>query len=754
MADDKQLKIKHGDSPAGGWGALKAGMKHVMKEKAIGRTMRSLLKVNQPEGYDCPGCAWPEPKDPAAFEFCENGLKAVAFETTGKRVTPAFFEKYSVSELRKKSNYWLEGQGRLTHPMRYNPETDHYEKVSWEDAFECIGEHLKNLSDPNEACFYTSGRTSNEAAFLYQLFGRMYGTNNFPDCSNLCHESSGTALGETIGIGKGTVTIHDFDKADAIFVIGQNPGTNHPRMLTELQKASERGCVIVSVNPLIEKGMKRFTHPQRFDQMLSGESTQMAHLYLQPVVGGDLALLTGMFKLMLEAEAERPGEVLDHAFIEKHTTGYAAVRDAVRKTGWDYIKAQSGLSKEKIEKAAEVYLNAERVIICWAMGLTQHKHSVPTIQMIVNLLIARGMIGKEGAGACPVRGHSNVQGDRTMGIVEKPAGALLERLKEVFGFEPPAEHGMDSVGAIQGMAEGKIKVFMGMGGNFAIATPDTPFTESALSQCDLTVHVSTKLNRSHVVTGNEALILPCLGRTEEDIQGGVVQKVTVEDSMSMVHASEGFLSPASKELRSEPAIVAGVAHATLGSAVFDWGGAVEDYDRIREYIAQVIPGFEDYNERLKQQGGFYLGNSARSHEWKTESGKAQFTVTPIPDMSLPEGQLKLMTMRSHDQYNTTIYGLNDRYRGVYNGRDVLFMNAEDVAERGLVEGDIVDITSHYEDGTREVSGFRVVTYDIPKGCAGGYFPELNPLVSVNSFADRSRTPTSKFVPITVVKNGS
>ncbi|MEM1208510.1 MAG: FdhF/YdeP family oxidoreductase [Planctomycetota bacterium] len=727
-------------------------MSHVAKTHAVLPTVKSLLRLNQPDGFDCPGCAWPEPKQTSSFEFCENGMKAVAWETTGKRVDPAFFAEHTVSQLAAQTDHWLEAQGRLTHPMRYDAASDKYLPVSWDEAFALIGDRLNALGHPDEAIFYTSGRTSNEAAFLYQLFGRMVGTNNFPDCSNMCHESSGEALGETIGIGKGTVTLEDFDHADAIFVIGQNPGTNHPRMLTELQKASKRGADIVAINPMKEPGLQGFLHPQQAVAMLRNADTPIASLYVQPLVGGDLALLKGVCKLVLEAEAQRPGEVLDRAFIDEHTAGLEAFLEDLALEDWGTIEAESGVSRETIQQVADVYLKSRRVIVCWAMGLTQHRHAVPTIQMAVNLLLLGGHLGREGAGACPVRGHSNVQGDRTMGITERPKPAFLEALEREFGFTPPTGHGVDVVAAIEAMHAGKGRVFVGMGGNFVSATPDTPNTIAAMRQCDLTVHISTKLNRSHTVTGKDALILPCLGRTEADVKpDGSLQRVTVEDSMSQVHASSGTKAPASGELLSEPAIVAGMARATLnGDGQIDWSSLVADYDRVRDLIARVIPGFEDFNRKIDTPGGFYLGNSARDRQWRTAGNKARFTVAAIPRLGLPEGQLRLMTLRSHDQYNTTVYDLNDRYRGIKGERDIVMMNPYDIEQRGLSAGQRVDLTSHFADGRQRVAkGFKVVALPITPGCAAGYFPELNVLVSVNSFADRSRTPTSKFIPVSL-----
>lgn len=745
-----------GKASAGGWGALSSSLMHTAKQKSSLRIARTLLKVNQPEGFDCPGCAWPDPPNPSAFEFCENGVKAVAWEATGARVTAEFFAQHPVAELRKQSDHWLESQGRLTEPMRYDRASDRYVPITWADAFALIGDRLRGLADPDRAVFYTSGRTSNEAAFLYQLLGRRLGTNNFPDCSNMCHESSGVALSEVIGVGKGTVTLEDFDHADLIMVVGQNPGTNHPRMLTELQKASKRGAKIVSINPMREPGLVGFTHPQHAGAMLTNQVTPISSRYLQVTVGGDLAAIKGVCKLVLEAEARSPGAVLDHAFIREHCDGFEQFADDVRQTAWSTITEQSGLSLVALEGLAQDYLSSDRVIACWAMGLTQHKHAVPTIQMLINLLLLRGNMGRPGAGACPVRGHSNVQGDRTMGITEQPSAAFLDRLGAVFDFMPPTRPGLSVVHAIQAMSRGAAEVFIAMGGNFAAATPDTAATALALNRCGLTVQVSTKLNRSHTVVGTEALILPCLGRTERDETAAGVQRVTVEDSMSMVHASAGKNPPAGPLLKSEPAIVAGIARATFGSDdTIDWPALANDYNLIRDKIEAVIPGFTDFNRRIDTSGGFYLGNTARDRAWTTASKRARFIAADIPDLALPPGQLRLMTLRSHDQYNTTVYGLNDRYRGIKGKRDIVFLNPDDLRELGLAAGDRVDLTSQYQDGVaRRVAGFEAVAYDLPRGCAAGYFPELNPLVSLAARADRSHTPTSKFIPVAVARSTS
>lgn len=760
--DNATIAAPHG--VAGGWHALSASLHYAWKQRNFTRTSLTLLQANQKDGFDCPGCAWPEGDHRSPAEFCENGVKAIAHETTSLRVTSAFFKQHTVASLHEQSDHWLEQQGRLTQPMQYNTQSDRYEPVSWDHAFATIGQHLNALDHPDQAIFYTSGRTSNEAAFLYQLFGRMLGTNNFPDCSNMCHESSGVALSESIGVGKGTVTLEDFDHADAIFVIGQNPGTNHPRMLTTLQAASRRGCKIVTLNPLKEMGLEKFKHPQDVLQMLGSKATSISSLYLQPTIGGDLAALSGIIKHVLDAETKMPGEILDHAFIAQHTTGFEKLCEQIERTSWELIETQASLSREQLQLAADVYLQSSNVIVCWAMGLTQHKHAVATIQQVANLLLLRGNMGKPGAGACPVRGHSNVQGDRTMGITEQPSQVFLQKLGETFDFTPPSEHGMDVVAAINAMHHGEGKergrVFVGMGGNFAAATPDSALTHEAMRRCDLTVHISTKLNRSHTVPGKSSLILPCLVRSEKDMQRSGLQRVSVEDSMSMVHASHGRLAPASEDILSEPAIVAGMAHATFSAAEskvqsnVDWAWLIEDYARIRDKIQASLPAlFADYNERLAAPGGFYLGNSARDRKWATPQGKACFLPAEVPDVSLPAGQLKLMTIRSHDQYNTTVYDMNDRYRGIKGTRKVIFLNEGDMHAQGLVAGDRVDLQACWNDGKeRTAADFRVVPYEIPVGCAAAYFPETNVLVSVDAFAHRSRTPVSKLIPIRLIKS--
>jgi molybdopterin-dependent oxidoreductase alpha subunit len=743
----------HIKSSAGGMLALTSSLRHLLQEKAMKPGVMALLKMNKPGGFDCPGCAWPDPENPSVTEFCENGVKAIAAETTSKRVTREFFREHKVSDLLKKDGYWLEQQGRLSEPMFFDSVNDHYEPVTWERAFYLIGETMKGLSHPDEAVFYTSGRTSNEAAFLYQLFGRELGTNNFPDCSNMCHESSGVALNESIGIGKGTVSLEDFQKAEAIFIIGQNPGTNHPRMLSSLEEARKNGCEIVTFNPLKEKGLQSFIHPQNVIRTVSNVGSPISSLYLQPLIGGDFALIKGLIKGVLEAEAKTPGQ-LDWSFINEQTLGFEEMQRDILVTSWEEIVEESGLSKEDILKACDVYLRSKATIACWAMGVTQHKHAVITIQYIVNLMLLKGNIGRPGAGLCPVRGHSNVQGDRTMGITEYPGKEFLASLERTFNFTAPSKHGYNTIEAIKAMDQRKVKVFVAMGGNFAAATPDSEFTEQALRKCDLTVHVSTKLNRSHLVTGKSALILPCLGRTEQDLQNGSPQKVTVEDSMSMVHSSEGKNQPASKNLLSEPAIVACMAIASLPNTKTAWSTLVSNYDLIRSKIAEVFPAFQNYNERIKARGGFYLGNSAAELKWKTTTGKANFGTGILPKLHLQNGKLRLMTIRSHDQYNTTIYGLNDRYRGIKGERRVIFLNSADIGKLQLKENDVVDIISDADGTQRVANGFRVVDYDIPPGCAASYFPETNVLVPLDSFADKSFTPTSKFIIVHLRKSTS
>ncbi|MBX3710493.1 MAG: FdhF/YdeP family oxidoreductase [Lysobacter sp.] len=765
---DGKPPIRPYDKPAGGWDALKSSWDALRRQDAVLRGPGTLLRTNQPTGFDCPGCAWPDRNPHSTFEFCENGVKAVANEATSRRVDRDFFAAHPVAWLAQQTDEYLEAQGRLTEPMVYDADSDRYLPIGWDAAFAKIAAALQALSSPDEAIFYTSGRTSNEAAFLYQLFVRAYGTNNLPDCSNMCHEPSGVAMTEQIGSGKGSVTLDDFERAEAIFVFGQNPGTNHPRMLGELRRAAKRGCRIVVFNPLRERGLERFTDPQSPAEMLGGGSTAIATHYFQPRIGGDLAVILGIAKVAIErADAAddplAPDCAVDHAFIDANTSGYDAFADEVRATGWDDIERESGLSRTQLQQAAEVYIESRATIACWGMGLTQHRRSVATIQSLVALLLLRGNIGKPGAGPCPVRGHSNVQGDRTMGIYEKPSEAFLDRLATEFGFDPPRAHGFDTVDAIQAMHDGRGKLFFAMGGNFAAATPDSALTHAALRNCALTVQVSTKLNRSHVVHGREALILPCLGRTEIDQQAGGLQSVTVEDSMSMVHLSSGMNAPASRELLSEPAIVARLGAATLPDCGIPWLELIEDYDRIRERIARVVPGFEDFNARVRVPGGFHLHHPCRERVFPTHDGKARFFVHALVDGMATGGNsvkvgdsakssglkplLRLMTVRSHDQYNTTVYSANDRYRGVHGLRRVCFISRADLDAQRLSDGEHVDLVSVWDDGERVARDFRLVEYDIPAGCLASYFPETNALVPLAHHAERARTPASKSIPV-------
>ena len=729
--------------PAAGLPAVINSMVYTARTAGLVRGTRALLQVNQTGGFDCPGCAWPDPHHRAIAEFCENGARAVAHEADRRRVDAAFFAAHDMEALRAESDYWLEQQGRLTTPMVLLPGTSHYEPLGWSDAFALVGDTLRGLDSPDQAAFYTSGRASNEAAFLYQLFARAFGTNNLPDCSNLCHESSGKGLDRVIGVGKGTVTLDDFELADCIFLFGQNPGTNHPRMLGTLAAAVKRGTAVVAVNPIRERGLETFAHPQTVSGML-GIGAPVATHHVQVRIGGDLAFLQGVAKHLVEA-----GE-LDRTFIAEHTHAFDAYEEAIRERSWEELTQQSGVSRDAMQEIATLYARSSRVIACWAMGITQHKHGVANVREIVNLLLCRGNLGRPGTGVCPVRGHSNVQGDRTMGIYESPTEAFLARLDTATGITSPRAHGHDAVGAVQAMERGDVRVFVGLGGNFAAAMSDTARTRAALRNCDLTVHIATKLNRSHLETGKTALLLPCLGRTERDLRVTGPQVVTVEDSMSMVHTSEGHLSPADPSLQSESAIVAGIAAATLGESL-RWTWMVEDYDRIRDLIERSIVGFEHFNQRVREPGGFLLPNGARDRQWVTKSGKAEFTVSALPTFEelRAKDRLLLMTIRTHDQFNTTIYALDDRYRGVYGERDVVFLHADDVAARGLVPGQRVDLVSHYRGEKRRVSGFRIEVFDIPRGCAAAYYPETNPLVPLESFADESRTPTSKSIAITL-----
>lgn len=751
-ASDPNSPSASQESPAGGWGALKSTTTHLLKSKNAAKNIKTLLNTNQHDGFDCPGCAWGEEKHPSRIRFCENGAKAVNWEATSKAVNRDFFADHKVSWLKQQSDYYLEYQGRLCEPMRYNPDSDTYQPISWDEAYTLIARHLNNLEHPDQLELYTSGRASNEAAYLYQLFGRAFGTNNFPDCSNMCHEASGVALTSSIGIGKGTVTLEDFEKTDAIFVFGQNPGTNHPRMLDTLRAAIKRGAKVVIFNTLKERGLEKFQHPQDPVEMLSNSATTMHSLYFTPHLGGDMAAIRGIVKALLE----RHDFALDQTFIDEHTSGITEYIKTVEETPWAQICQQSGLEKHEIETAAGIYASADKVICTWAMGLTQHYHSVATLHELVNLMALSGNIGREGAGLCPVRGHSNVQGDRTMGINERPNKSFLDALEKHFALKMPRQSGHATVEAITAMRNGQSKVFIGLGGNFAAATPDTSVTEAALAHCDLTVQISTKLNRSHLITGKEALILPCLGRTDIDRQGSGEQKITVEDSFSMVHASKGVLEPLSSSMRSEPAIIAGIAAATLGESAIAWTELASDYNLIRDLIEATIPGFSHFNEKLNEPGGFYLGNSARERTWNTAAKKLVIHNHPLPSEVIPllpseklsKNALILQTMRSHDQYNTTIYGMNDRYRGIKNERKVVFINPQDIQRLGFAADQLVSIRSLWnDDKIREVSGFRLVPYDIPVGNIAAYYPETNPLVPLDSVGEHSRTPTSKSIAV-------
>ena len=737
----EDLKIVKPTTTAAGFQALTASLKHMREEMTATSCSKTLFSLNQKGGIDCPGCAWPDPKDRSALgEYCENGVKAITEEATEKKANPAFFAKHSVAELSNWSDYDIGKSGRITHPMVLKPGATHYEPIEWQAAFNLIAERLNSLASPDEAIFYTSGRTSNEAAFLYQLMVRKYGTNNLPDCSNMCHESSGVALSNTVGIGKGSVTLEDFYITDLVIVIGQNPGTNHPRMLSALVKSKENNAKIISINPLTETGLLNFKHPQKVSHML-GSGKKLTDLYLNLGINTDAALLKCILKMLLAMEAKAPGTVLDQSFIKNKTKGYDALLADLEQYKINDLLDKCGLEKSAVRKAVTWIAESKKIIICWAMGITQHANSVDIIQEIVNILLMKGSIGIPGGGTCPVRGHSNVQGDRTMGIWEKITDDLYNNLKKNFKFEPPKEEGYNVVHAIKAMAEKKAKVFFGMGGNFLSATPDTNYTAKGLQACDLTVHVSTKPNRSHLVHGKTALMLPCLGRTEIDKQADGDQFVSVENSMGIVHSSQGTLEPKSKMLKSEPAIIAGIANALFTNKSIDWDNFIADYDNIRAAIEANIAGFDNYNKRVRNPEGFYLPNIAREQKFNHTDGKAKFTVNQLSDLSLKEDEYTMMTIRSHDQYNTTIYGLDDRYRGVENGRRVLFMNKKDIKQAGLNKGDYVDISSHYDKQTRVAKSFMVVPYDIPRGNLATYFPETNVLVPHDQFARKSEKTT-------------
>ncbi len=712
--------------------------------------LRILRRLNQTKGTDCPGCAWPDPEKRSKLgEFCENGVKAIAEEAMSRDADSGFFKTHSISDLRSKSDYWLGLQGRLHEPMVLSEGETHYHPVSWDDAYELIGSQLKMLSSPDEAVFYTSGRTSNEAAFLYQLFVRKFGTNNLPDCSNMCHESSGVGLNQTLGIGKGSVLLDDFVHSDLIIIMGQNPGTNHPRMLNTLEKAKSRGARVIVVNPLKEVALERFSNPQKIDGWI-GKSTALADMYLQVRINEDVALLKAWMKVLLEMEYEGKN-VIDHQFIRDKTEGFESFKENLQKEKIEALIQRTAISEEDVYNSGYWIGESKNIIVCWAMGLTQHVNAVDNIREIVNLLLMKGSIGRKGAGTCPVRGHSNVQGDRTMGIWERPTKEWTDKLRDTFNFDPPATPGYNVVEAIEAMHEGKVKFFMALGGNLLPAAPDTTYTEAALRNCELTVHVSTKLNKTHLAHGKTSLILPCLGRTDKHIQKSGEQTISVENSMGIIHSSNGVLTPPSPHLRSEPEIIANIAAQTLVKDDINWLGLIDNYDSIRDLIGKAIKGCEDYNKKLRHNHGFELPNGARKGVFNTASGKAVFTINNLAEEKLKGHNFLMMTIRSHDQFNTTVYGLDDRYRGVYGGRMVVFMNKLDIAKEGLNTNDTVSIYNDYGDRKREVTGFQIVPYDIPDGCIATYFPEANPLVPLQLKARRSNTPASKSVWVNIRK---
>ncbi|KQV73923.1 hypothetical protein ASC61_02270 [Aeromicrobium sp. Root344] len=744
--NEDELEIHDPKRTAAGVTGVRVSLQRSLSHMGLKNTAKTLLKLNQADGFDCMSCAWPDP-DPEnrhTAEFCENGAKAVAEEATKDRADPAFFARHSIADLSARDEYWLGQQGRISHPMVKRPGGTHYEEIGWEEALRLIGNHLNALGSPDEAIFYTSGRASNEAAFLYQLFVRAYGTNNMPDCSNMCHESSGTALTESIGIGKGSVSLRDIYDAECIVIAGQNPGTNHPRMLSALEIAKRRGAKIIAINPLREAGLVNFRNPQK-PRGVVGKGTDIADLHLPIKINGDLALFQALGSLLLEWDA------VDHEFVERHTHGFEAWAEHVRAVDWDVVESATGLTRAQITEAAELIRGSDATIYCWAMGLTQHRNAVATIREVANLALARGDIGKRGAGLCPVRGHSNVQGDRTMGIWERVPEHFLDALQSEFGFDPPRKHGLDTVDAIRALRDGKASFFMGLGGNFVQAAPDTEVTAKALGSAAMTVQVSTKLNRSHVECGDTALILPTMGRTEKLVTPAGEQYVTVEDSMSAVHASRGVLPPISPHVRSEVAIIAGLAEATVGRRHgIDWSAMAIDHDIIRHHISRVVPGCEAYTHNVDRPGGFVLPHPPRdSRTFETSSGKAEFVPSPIELLHVPDGHLVLQTLRSHDQFNTTIYGLSDRYRGIEDGRRVVFVHPDDIAAQGFAPGDLVDLVSHWDgdDVTRVAKRFRIVPYDTPRGSAAAYYPETNPLVPLDSTATGSNQPTSKSVMV-------
>ena len=750
---EKKFSIEKPKQSAGGLESVLSSAKHILQEVGLINGTQALLKLNQVDGYDCPGCAWPDPDhERSVVEFCENGAKAVAEEATTAQCDSAFFKQNSISTLRSWTDFQIGKSGRVVQPMVVKSGSDYYEAISWPEALQLMGQELKALQSPNEAIFYTSGRTSNEAAFLYQLLVRQFGTNNLPDCSNMCHESSGVALTETVGIGKGSVTLADFDHAEVIVVIGQNPGTNHPRMLSTLQQAKKRGARIITINPIEEAGLMAFQHPRNPIEWIS-KPTTLTDIWLPVRINEDVALLQAINALLLNRDAQMDNQVLDWDFIRKQTVGFESYQTDLKAHDLNSLIGRTGVSKEKIEQAVDVLAGSSKIIVCWAMGLTQHKNAVDNIREIVNLLLMKGSIGKPGAGTCPVRGHSNVQGDRTMGIYEKPKKEFLDNLQRVFNFNPPHEFGFDTVESMKAMADGRAKVFIALGGNFVSATPDTEYTARALKNCKLTVQISTKLNRSHLEHGQMGLILPCLGRTEIDTQNFKNQFVTVENSAGVVHKSEGSKAPVSKDLWSEPRIIAELAMATVGDSKVKWLELADDYDRIRDLIEQTIPGFDNFNVRVRKPGGFYLPNGAREGKFNSPSDKAVFTINQSTNHVLKADEFLMMTIRSHDQFNTTIYGLNDRYRGIHNGRRIIFMNPIDIAKQNLKQGDRVNISSHYDGVIRQAEAFTVVSYHIPTQCVATYFPEANSVVPHNHFATESQTPISKSVVVRLTITG-
>jgi formate dehydrogenase major subunit len=753
---DKQPQYKTYTHPAGGWGAAAATAKVLMEQSVVGKGSRALLTMNQPGGFKCPSCAYPDPECKKTLEFCENGAKALAHEATKFRVTREFFAQHSVTELMAQSDYELEMHGRLTEPMRYDAETDHYVPCSWDDAFALIGRHLQALESPDEAEFYTSGRTPNEAAFLYSIFVREFGTNNFPDCSNMCHEPTSRGLPHSIGVGKGTVVLEDFEHTEAIFLIGHNTGTNAPRMMTNLVEARKRGVPIVAVNPMPERALIRFTEPQDVVQMATFGSTPIASEFVHIRIGGDLALIKGMMKVMFEREAQ--GEaIIDRDFIAEHTLGFEAIRDDAVSQDWAEIVAVSGISEEQIRRCAEIYIRSRATMICYGMGVTQHQQGSQLVQQIANLLLLKGNFGRHGAGISPIRGHSNVQGDRTVGIDERPSPAYLDRVREVFGFEPPRTFGHHTVESVEAMKSGQAKVFIGLGGNFVRAVPDTEQAYAAMQKLALTVGIATKLNRGHLVHGRDALILPVVARSEYIRTEAGEQFITIEDSMSNVTASRGVLEPASADCMPEVEIVCRMAMATLPDSKVNWARYIDDYEAIRGKIADVYPQlYEDFSERIKAPKGFHLDIPPRRLVWNTPSGKANFLLlaglhvdAPVDDPAM----LRLATVRSHDQFNTTIYSYNDRYRGVYNDRMVLFMNADDRKARGLESGQKITLETIASDGVeRRIAGLTVLDYPMPRGAVAGYYPELNPLLPLDYYDRTSGTPAAKSVPVRVVQD--